>query len=50
METVLGIIKEYAWGFWMGFGLAMFFDVHFYSWKWWAYVIPLLTLIAIWRY
>lgn len=48
MEIILGIIKEYAGPFWMGMGLSLLFNIHFYNWKWWAYCIPLIFLM-IWR-
>jgi hypothetical protein len=36
-----------SWSFWLGFSLTMFFNTSWLDWKFYAFVIPLIFLVAI---
>jgi hypothetical protein len=35
-----------AWAFWAGAGIAIT-GTHIVDWQWWAFCLPLVTLVAI---
>ena len=47
MNKILGYIKKYAWTWFLGAGTEMISGYGLFNWQWYAFVIPLILLVAI---
>ena len=46
MKTFL---QKYGYGFYLGCTLSVFANLHFYNWRFYAIVVPVITLV-VWGY